>query len=111
MTDARHQLQRLQHRRQREKLHDFIVREMELGKRAAVLFGNEAEGWGPWVNTENMFEINLNPVTLQSDWTRNLEGVDPYGSRSPKRRPKPTAENPVFFPGQRQPSEPQTKRR
>jgi len=48
----------LRHRyeNERAKVHDFVMRELELGKRAAVLFGNEAEGWGPWVNTVGMFD-------------------------------------------------------
>lgn len=83
-----------------------MVDELELGRRVASRIGNEQDGFGAWIDP-GIFEINLHPVVLQSDWTRDVEGTDPYYLRSPKR----SSARPIFFPAQREPSEPQTKRR
>lgn len=64
-------LKRRQDAHERAKAHDFILRELELGWRAAVLFGNEAEGWGPWVDTSGMFGIDYAAVDRHSEWIPN----------------------------------------
>lgn len=89
----------------------FILDELEIGKRAATYLGNEQEGFGAWVNA-SIFAINLNPVALHKDWTRNPHtqadpstGVNVTYGRTPfvngVRRHAPTAEKPIGFPTQR----------
>lgn len=73
----------------------WVLDELELGRRVASSISCEQEGWGAWIDPK-IFETNLNPVVLQSDWTRDLNGVDPYAKRSPKRI--------AHFPSQRKPS-------
>lgn len=46
----------------------FVIDELELGKRAAILIGNEQEGWGPWVDSKRMFDMTVLPVDLHEEW-------------------------------------------
>lgn len=47
---------------------EYLTRELELGKRVAVLIGNEATGWGPWLDTRRIFNLELEAVNLHQDW-------------------------------------------
>lgn len=42
---------------------DYLLREVELGQRAAVRLGNEQEGWGAWVDGF-MFKMDVNALDL-----------------------------------------------
>jgi len=68
-------------------LAEFIIRECELGKRAAVLFGNEAEGWGPWIDTSRMFAISVDGVHVHSDWLPNPHKPGTKARIPEQRRP------------------------
>lgn len=60
---------------------EYLTRELELGKRAAVLIGSEATGWGPWLDTSRIFNLDFKALELHRDWLPN-----PHPARIPRQR-------------------------
>ena len=59
---------------------EFLLREAEVGKRVAIYQSNEDEGWGPWIDTSRMFDLDYPAIETMAEW-----GPNPHTGEVPIR--------------------------